>query len=465
MKFRWKITLCMVCLMSVLFGIGGSALIAISFQGSIDRQEQTAKESCGLLLKTLRTEDNISFLMSEKDISNALNQLAAQGGFSAIRLSTDSGNLYTQGAAKLDFQNLSRQTDDTHLAVAYLKNSQGTPYLQVSSYFPLNGKMLQLDLGYNLSALYDNRAIQQSTYYKIFAVLLLLCAILAYSFAWLLTRPLSNLSKASREIASGNLSYRSGIHTGDEIGALSSDFDAMAQQVENSVRSLKDSARRQEQFMGNFAHEMKTPMTSIIGYADLLRGQSLSPEEQINAANYIFSEGKRLENLSLKLLDIFVADRQEIVMKSVSPAEIVRDLATYLKPVYEKDGIVLQCDCEEGVCLLELDLTRTLLLNLLENAKKALNGSGNIRITGTMLPDGYRFVVADNGSGIPPEALQHVTEAFYRVDKSRSRAQGSVGLGLSLCAKIVELHRGTLHFDSQPGAGTTVTVELKGGAV
>lgn len=465
MKFRWKITLCMVCLMSVLFGIGGSALIAISFQASMDREEQSAKESCGLLLETLQMKDKINLWMSEKDVSDTLKQLTAQGAFSVIRLSSDTNTLYSQGSSVLDFQNLSKQTDDKHLAVAYLKNSQGTPYLQVSSSFQLSGKALHLDLGYNLSGLYDTRTIQQTAYYKIFAVMLLLCAILAYSFSWLLTRPLSNLSKASREIASGNLACRSNIRTGDEIGALSSDFDAMAQQVENSVHSLEDAARRQELFMGNFAHEIKTPMTSIIGYADLLRGQSLTPEEQLDAANYIFSEGKRLENLSLKLLDIFVADRREIAMKSVSPAEIVRDLAAHLKPAYEKAGIALQCDCEEGVCLLEPDLTRTLLINLLENAKKALSGSGNIRITGTMLPDGYRFVVADNGSGIPPEALQHLTEAFYRVDKSRSRAQGSVGLGLSLCAKIVELHRGTLHFDSQPGTGTTVTVDLNGGGV
>ncbi len=217
--------------------------------------------------------------------------------------------------------------------------------------------------------------------------------------------------------------------------------------------------------MGNFAHEMKTPMTSIIGYADLLRGQSLTPEEQVDAANYIFLEGKRLENLSLKLLDIFVADRREIVLKSVPPAEMVRDLAEHLRPAYEKAGIVLQCDCEEGVCLLEPDLTRTLLLNLLDNAKKALNGDGCIKITETMLPNGCRFIVADNGNGIPPEALQHLTEAFYRVDKSRSRAQGSVGLGLTLCKKIVKLHHGTLHFDSQPGIGTTVTVDLKGSSV
>jgi signal transduction histidine kinase len=276
---------------------------------------------------------------------------------------------------------------------------------------------------------------------------------------------MSSLSKASREIASGNLSYRSNIRSGDEIGALSKDFDAMAQKVEDSVQNLEDAARRQEQFMGSFAHEMKTPMTSIIGYADLLRGQSLTTEEQIDAANYIFSEGKRLENLSFKLLDIFVADHREIILKQVSPAGIVRNLTEHLRPIYEKSGIELSCECEEGTCMLDSDLTRMLLLNLMDNARKALDHGGHIGITSSMLEDGCRLIIADNGKGIPREALQHLTEVFYRVDKSRSRAQGSAGLGLSLCAKIVERHHGTIHFDSKLGTGTTITVDLKGGRI
>lgn len=215
--------------------------------------------------------------------------------------------------------------------------------------------------------------------------------------------------------------------------------------------------------MGSFAHEMKTPMTSIIGYADLMRGQSLTTDEQIDAANYIFSEGKRLENLSFKLLDIFVADRRELALKQVSPAGIVMDITEHLQPIYEKTGIALSCKCEEGTCVIEPDLTRMPLLNLLDNARKALDHGGHIQIDCSMLQDGCRFIIADNGKGIPPEALQHLTEAFYRVDKSRSRAQGSAGLGLTLCAKIVELHHGTIHFDSGPGVGTTVTVDLKGG--
>jgi signal transduction histidine kinase len=237
----------------------------------------------------------------------------------------------------------------------------------------------------------------------------------------------------------------------------------MAQQVGNSIQSLKDSAMRQEQFMGNFAHEMKTPMTSIIGYADLLRTQSLTTEEQADAANYIFSEGKRLESLSFKLLDIFVADRKDISLKPASPSEIALDITEHLRPSYEKDSITLSCDYEDGLCLLEPDLTRTLLLNLLDNARKAIEGNGWIHITVAMLPGGCRLAISDSGKGISAEALQHLTEAFYRVDKSRSRSQGSAGLGLTLCAKIAKLHHGEIHFSSKPGTGTTVTVDLKGG--
>ena len=88
---------------------------------------------------------------------------------------------------------------------------------------------------------------------------------------------------------------------------------------------------------------------------------------------------------------------------------------------------------------------------------------GIIEIYVTMLPDGCKICVTDNGSGIPEEALAHLTEAFYRVDKARSRAQGGAGLGLTLCAKIVELHGGTLRFASKLGVGTRVTAELRGG--
>ena len=191
----------------------------------------------------------------------------------------------------------------------------------------------------------------------------------------------------------------------------------------------------------------------------------LTPEEEQDAANYIFSEGKRLESLSFKLLDILVLKKKTAELQPCSPAQLVGGTVEHLRRVFAEKNIVLQCRCEEGMCMLEPDLVKSLLVNLLDNARKAMDGGGNIYVVSEMLPDGCRIRVLDTGRGIPQEEIAHITEAFYRVDKSRSRAQGGVGLGLSLCSEIVQLHNGTMSFASRVGNGTCVTVELKGGAV
>lgn len=455
----------MICLLTLIFGIGGSTLISTSFQTALERETESARKSYQLMLSTLQMVDRINGWWDSSDVSNTLKQLSSQGlsSWSDLTLSSDSKMLYKQGSATEHFIDISSQVDTKHDLITYFTDSQGKQYLQISSAFMIENETLYLNIGYDISPIYEARSQQLETYYKFFFVMIILCAILAYSASCVLTRPLASLSKASKEIASGNLAYRSKISSNDEIGSLSSDFDTMAEQVEKSVLELKSSMERQERFMGSFAHEMKTPMTSIIGYADLIRGQILTPEEQTEAANYIFLEGKRMESLSLKLLDIFVTDKRDIKLESLSPSQIIKDLVEHLQPIYEKEQITLRCECEEGYYLLEQDLIVTLLINLLDNARKSLEGGGHITVYVKMIPEGCQISVKDNGKGIPSEALKHLTEAFYRVDKSRSRAQGGFGLGLTLCAKIVELHHGTIRIESQQGLGTNVIVELKGG--
>ena len=204
-------------------------------------------------------------------------------------------------------------------------------------------------------------------------------------------------------------------------------------------------------------------MTSILGYADLLRRGTLSPDEQAQAADYIFSEARRLERLSFKLLELYLAEHQSPELLPASPAALVQDLTAPLVPGLARQGITLTAQGEEGLCLLEPDLFRSLVLNLLDNARKAMEGPGTIAVTTAMTGDGCTLTVRDTGRGMPPEVLDHLTEAFYRVDKSRSRAQGGAGLGLTLCDRIAALHQGQLRLESRPGQGTTVTVTLKGG--
>ena len=111
---------------------------------------------------------------------------------------------------------------------------------------------------------------------------------------------------------------------------------------------------------------------------------------------------------------------------------------------------------------MEPDLVKSLLYNLIDNAAKSIEGDGIIAVKASVIPGGCQFHVADNGRGMEEAELARITEAFYRVDKSRSRAQGGAGLGLALCKQIVELHNGSLRYESKPGAGTQVTATLYG---
>ena len=342
-----------------------------------------------------------------------------------------------------------------------LRTGSGRHYLTLSA--AADGT--SVTLAFDVSNIYTVRQTQQRAYHTTFLILVAFGAAVAWVTSYLLTRPLGTLSRASRELARGNLSYRAPVRSRDEVGQLAADFNRMAGQLERNVNRIQETMALQERFMADFSHEMKTPMTSIIGYADLLRSQVLTPDEQMDAANYIFSEGKRLEALGLKLLDMLSLDQSKLQLVPAHPADLVAGLLEHLKRLYAQKGIALQYRTEEGACFLEPDLFKTLLVNLMYNARKALDSGGNIYVWQEMLPDGCRVRVLDNGRGIPPEALAHLTEAFYRVDKSRSRAQGGAGLGLSLCNEIVQLHGGTMQFESRVGNGTVVTVELKGGRI
>ena len=482
MKFRVKIMACMLCLMSVLFGAGGSALILISFQNSLEGEIATAENSYRMLLYTLQVAGGTDLFAGTENMRNALRQMTGQKGayWDAVLLASGDEVVYRQGKAAEEW--LSAEEDETgNCRVTFLRAGNGERYLRISGGFSIGAQTLSLDTVHDISELYENRARQQNAYRFIFLLTMLLCAGLAYSMALILTRPLTRLSRGAREIADGNFSFRSEIRSDDEIGRLSQDFDRMADRIEENVQMLEESVKAQERFVSSFTHELKTPMTSVIGYADLLRSQELSEEERCDAANYIFMEGKRLERLSLKLMEIYVAKEGNIRLSLQAPGAIAEDVAAHLRPIYRDRNISLETRCERGTCRLEPDLFRSLLVNLIDNAGKAIGEEGHgraisekgrgetireeghILVTVHMTENGCVLLVEDDGPGIPEEAKVHLTEAFYRVDKSRSRKQGGAGLGLTLCANIAELHGGALVFENREGGGTRVRVELRGG--
>ncbi len=467
MKFRVKTALCMTCLVSVLFGVGTSVLLSISFDNSLRLEKQNACNVYKMVLGSLKLISTVKESPDFTDVIYALDSFSAGGvdAWDAMRLYAQDEILYTHGQAPFKTYSQTQLVDQ--LVVSYLEDGEGRYYLQLSTSFSAGSTMVVLDAAYEITALYTMANTQNRIYHQIFLILVVAAALVSYTVSYVLSAPLGRLSRAARSITSGDFSYQPHIRSCDEVGALAADFNHMAQTLAENIAEMEAAMQRQERFMASFAHELKTPMTSIIGYADFIRSQTLSLEEASDAANYIVSEGKRLESLSLKLLDLLVLKREKPQLQPASPAALTRNLVRHLEPVYRAEGIRLQCRCEEGTCLVEPDLYKSLLVNLIDNSRKAFANAqnGNIYVLVRMLPDGCRIQVADNGSGIPPESLAHLTQAFYRVDKSRSRCAGGVGLGLTLCNEIAQVHNGKISFESRMGNGTCVSVELRGGRV
>ena len=291
---------------------------------------------------------------------------------------------------------------------------------------------------------------------------LLVAGIFLYGGLYRSLHPLLELNKTTEEIAGG--AYHSRVHLRrrgartDEIDELAANFDRMAEKVEEHLQSLRETNEKQRRLLGSLSHEMKTPLTAIIGYSETLMTVKLAEKNKIQALTYIHSEGKRLARLSEKMLELtglyesaeHTLELQEIELRSF--LKKLKDLTDFR---CQKAGVRMEISCKPGTTQrIDPDLMMSLLMNLVDNACKASIAGGMIRVTA----DDRRISVRDDGKGIPPGEIAHVTEAFYMVDKSRAKAAGSVGLGLALCAQIASMHGAVLQIESEEGKGTQISV-------
>ncbi len=459
MKLRVKMTIGAVTLLAVIFSICGSLMVSASFDSMVASERESALRTYYSVQGTLLLANSISNQSGYEDIVDAIRTLGGSNRsmWDGVSLITPETMLYTSGVSPRE-----RDTTPGECTVSYWAEG-GRSYLQISGCMSANGEKLSLFILMDISDIYSLRDQQLATYRRLLVLTVLIGAAGSWLMAVLLTQPLTKLTRAARKIGQGDLASRAAVKSGDELEDLADEFNSMAGRLEENIKELQENARRQTEFMGSFAHELKTPMTCIIGYADLIRRRMLTPEEEQEAANYIFSEGRRLESLSIKLLDLLMLKKRDFELTPASPAAIVTGVVRVMRPQLTRLGITLRYRAGEGRCMLEPDLVKSLIINLVDNARKAMEGDGAIFILCELTEGGCVISVTDNGRGIPEAEVAKITEAFYRVDKSRSRSQGGVGLGLALCDEIAQLHNGRLLIRSVEGKGTSITAELNGG--
>jgi signal transduction histidine kinase len=266
-------------------------------------------------------------------------------------------------------------------------------------------------------------------------------------------QPVSKITSTALEIyRTEDLDRRVDVKTNDEVGRLGSAFNEMLDRLTALFRA-------QQRFVADVSHEMRTPLTVIRGNVDLLR-MGCADEESLDA---ITSESERMTRMVSNLLLLSQADAGVLPMH-MQPVELEPLLASVARSAQiiadRRAAISMRCD-GQAVVMGDADRLKQMMLNLVENAIKHTSDGNGVTIDLALVNHTQaRITVTDTGAGIPPEDLPHIFERFYRVDKSRSRAQGGAGLGLAIVKSIVEAHGGSITARSVAGKGASFEVIL-----
>lgn len=465
MKLFWKQFWGILIILIAMFTVFGSVLIQTSFQTSLDNELDAALEeavmfqytilsSTASLTESYRLDENVIV-----DVIRTIDENIGNAEETLILYDSSFTVLYQKGS----YQNtLPREKLVREELNWQLSDKEGIHYLETIVQLIIGGDVFYIEKDRNVQQVYDNRTTLLQQYRMAVGILSLVAAVLAAGLAYGFTAPVRKLSQATRAFAEGDYTSRVKTKGNDEMTVLMKDFNTMAERLEENIWELNDAVRRQEEFTGAFAHELKTPLTSIIGYSELLMSTELSEEARMMSAGYIYQDGKRLERLAYKMMELTRVDKQELMFGRLSVKELMSSLQATTLPMLTERSITLTINVKDGYVYGDKDLLFSFFLNLVDNGRKACSAGGNIQIRGRNAGKGYQFQIRDDGRGIPQEELSHITEAFYMVDKSRARKEGGAGLGMALCAKILELHGGKWRMESEPGKGTTVNVWFPG---
>lgn len=482
MKFRYKVLTINLILLSLSLGVVGYLMIHRNFELAQDTQVQNAVVENNLLQSLVEYELLQILNNSKYDIKEELTDI---GSRVADGMNAAESSFYIKYGESYAFTSDGKEkeisedifTDLIEGKKNYVISRELRKYyIYVSSYNKVDNVPLYVINKYDVSKAYELMENQIGYFRFLLIVVLLFASVIMYLISMYLTNPLERLNRVTDEIAQENYNTRANVKSSDEIGLLADKFNRMAEAVENHVGELNDMVHRRDQFVADFTHEIKTPMTTIIGYADTLRSREIPRKEEIKALNYIFSEGKRLEQMSGKLFDLIYLKHNNVEMTPLHTENLGNEIRNIVLPALEQKEIKLFCEFEPTLILGNQELLVSVFVNIIDNARKASDQGMEISFIGRKIEwkgtqkeehGGkqnqeillkYEFDVIDHGIGMKEEDVKNICDEFYMADKSRSRKEGGAGLGMSIVKMILEKHNARLDVESEINVGTKMKI-------
>lgn len=270
-----------------------------------------------------------------------------------------------------------------------------------------------------------------------------------------LTRPIRELTRATHAVSEGDLSQQVPVRSNDELGELAQAFNKMSSELSRSVNARK-------QMTADIAHELRTPLSLILGHAEAVHDGVLPPSRE--NFEIIRDEATRLEHLVNDLRTLSLADAGELSIQpqTVEPLRLLHEVSSLYQYQAQKKNIVFTLDVASNLPTIEVDPGRMtqVLTNILDNAMRHTPEGGRIVLAAKEVDDMVELSVQDSGPGLSIEDVNRIFERFYRTDSARQREDGGSGLGLAIAKSIVQAQGGQLSAESEPGAGLRVIIRL-----
>ena len=345
--------------------------------------------------------------------------------------------------------------DETKLII---KSDANKKYVYIGGLSQHRNQSIQIYYVKDITSIYRQRKENYLFFIKLAVWICAIFSIFMLFISRMMTIPIEKLIKTTQKIAAGNYIERAEIHSKDEFGQLAYQFNDMAQTIEDKINELELSNKQKETFIHNFTHELKTPLTSIIGFADLLKTSRYDEDLFYESADFIYKEGKHLEQIAFKMMDLIYSQSHEIQLIPINMPSLMDELEKSYRSKLEEKHIHLHAELSINEMMGDPILIKMLLSNLIDNAIKASREGASILLSCTRSNEQTIISVQDHGIGIAKEHLDKILQPFYIVDPARTKKNNGAGIGLSICQSIVELHHAKLEIISEPHVGTTVSV-------
>lgn len=341
-----------------------------------------------------------------------------------------------------------RQSDTLGFSMLYVTHYSETHQLILRVAVPFIG------MGTYLKLLFPSIAVS-------FIISTLVASSLAARFAKTVALPLKEISREIQKLQEKSPEFNFKEYPYPELNIIAQTTADMSKEIQSAIQKLEKEKTIRQEFFSNASHELKTPLTSVRGYIELMESGIVTDEAQ--KEEFFRRIKKETENMTHLINDILMVSRletkeAEVVFSEVRMYPLLQDVLASFETMAENMGVTIEVDCRPICIYANLQQMQELLNNLIGNAIKYNRSGGIVKIKMEEYQKQLHISVADTGVGIPKESLDRIFERFYRVDKGRNKKIGGTGLGLSIVKHIVQFYNGQIHVNSIVGKGSIFEV-------